>query len=95
MARIYTTIRERLRNFIFGQRYETKVPMPNISAEQFRKIVIQFRKDKAEYLTRKTEELRKQNSSCSLNSSCYTDERVINALEKSYELQKSYYSKKE
>ena len=91
MTRIYTTIWERLRNFIFGQRYETKVPMPNISANQFRKVVIQFRKDKEEYLTRKIEELRKQDSS---DDSRYTDERVINALEKSYELQKSYYSKK-
>ena len=45
-------------------------------------VTTQFRKDKEEYLTRKT------------NPSCYTDERVINALELSYELEKKYYSQK-
>ena len=56
------------------------------SAEEFRTVTTQFRKDKEEYLKRKTNPSRYTDG--------YTDERVINALELSYELQKKYYSQK-
>ena len=62
-------------------RYGNKKRSP-YSAEEFRAVTTQFRKDKEEYLTRKT------------NPSRYTDERVINALKLSYELEKKYYSQK-
>lgn len=69
-------------------RYGNKKRSP-YSAEEFRTVTTQFRKDKEEYLKRKMKELRKQ------NPSRYTDERVINALELSYELEKKYYSQKD
>ena len=59
------------------------------SAEEFKTVTTQFRKDKEEYLICKMKELRKQ------NSPRYTDERVINTLELSYELEKKYYSQKD
>lgn len=69
-------------------RYGNKKHSP-YSAEEFRAVTTQFRKDKEEYLKRKMKELRKQ------NPSRYTDERLINALELSYELEKKYYSQKD
>ena len=89
------SIYKKIVHMLFGSRYETRVPSPYYSAEEMKKVILQFKKDKEEYFNSKTEELRKQNCSCCSNNSLYSDERVINALEKSYELEKICTCKKD